>query len=86
MTRTIIYKGKKYNGIFLSIYDAHHEIYIDRQARLAILIDIFDKVKSIQKLETYQIDRLLDGDEEEIEFLNELDKLENKFKTEMYNE
>ena len=86
MTRTIFYKGKQYNGIFVSIYNAHHDIYIDRQARLAILIDIFDRVKSIQKLDTYQIDVLIDGNEEEIEFLDELDKLETKFKTEMYNE
>ena len=85
MTRTIIYKGKKYNGIFISIYNAHHDIYIDRQAHLAILIDIFDRVKSIQKLETYQIDVLLNGDED-IEYLDELEKLEDKFKNEMNNE
>ena len=86
MTRTIIYKGKKYNGIFVSAFEWYYDIYIDRQARLAILIDDFGEVKSTQKLETYQIDVLLDGDEEEIEFLDELKKLENKFETEMYNE
>ena len=84
MTRTIIYKGKEYNGIFVSIYNAHHDIYIDRQARLAILIDIFDRVKSIQKLETYQMDVLLDDEDDK--FSDELERLENRFKTEMYNE
>lgn len=74
MTRTIFYRGKLYNGIFVS-----NDIYIDRQARLAILIDSFGVVKSTQKLETYQIDVLIDGDEEEIDFLDELKKLETKF-------
>ena len=86
MTRTIIYKNKSYNGIFVSAFEWYYDIYIDRQARLAILIDDFGDVKSTQKLETYQIDILLDGDKEEIEFLDELDKLETKFETEMYNE
>ena len=86
MTRTINYKNKSYNGIFVSIYKGIYDIYIDRQARLAILIDSFGEVKSTQKLETYQIDVLLDGDEEEIDFLDELKKLENKFENEMYNE
>ena len=86
MTRTILYKGKQYNGIFVSIFEWYYDIYIDRQARLAILIDDFGVVKSIQKLETYQIDVLLNSDEEEIDFLDELKKLETKFKTEMYNE
>lgn len=85
MTRTIIYKNKSYNGIFVSIYKGIYDIYIDRQARLAILIDSFGVVKSIQRLETYQIDVLINSDEEEIDFLDELKKLENKFETEMYN-
>ena len=80
MTRTIIYKGKEYNGIFVSVFKWVYDLYIDRQARLAILINSFGDVKSIQKLETYQIDVLLNGDEEEIEFLDELEKLETKFK------
>ena len=84
MTRTIIYKNKSYNGIFVSKFEWIYDIYIDRQSRLAILIDSFGVVKSIQKLETYQIDVLLN--EEEIDFLDELKKLENKFYKEMYNE
>ena len=86
MTRTIFYKGKQYNGIFVSAFEWYYDIYIDRQARLAIVIESFGEVKFTQKLETYQIDILLDGDEEEIDFLDELDKLETKFETEMYNE
>ena len=86
MTRTIIYKGKQYNGIFVSIYKGIYDIYIDRQARLAILIDHLSEVKAIVKLETYQIDVLLNDDEEEIEYLDELEKLEDKFEKEMYNE
>lgn len=86
MTRTIIYKGKQYNGIFVSAFEWYYDIYIDRQARLAILIDDFGEVKSTQKLETYQIDVLLNDDEEEIEYLDELKKLEDKFEKEMYNE
>ena len=86
MTRTIFYKGKQYNGIFVSKFSGYHDIYIDRQARLAILINHTSEVRAIIKLETYQIDVLLNDDEEEIEFLDELDKLETKFETEMYNE
>ena len=82
----IFYKGKIYNGIFVSVFKWIYEIYIDRQARLAILINSFGEVKSTQKLETYQIDVLIDGDEEEIDFLDELKKIEDKFKHEMYNE
>ena len=85
MIRTIFYKGKQYNGIFVSIYKGIYDIYIDRQARLAILMGSFDEVKSIQKLETYQIDVLLNDDEDD-EFLDELEKLENKFEKVMYNE
>ena len=84
MTRTINYKNKSYNGIFVSIYKGIYDIYIDRQACLAILIDSFGEVKSTQKLETYQIDVLLDNEDDE--FLEELEKLENKFENEMYNE
>ena len=84
MTRTIIYKNKSYNGIFVSIYKGIYDIYIDRQARLAILMGSFDEVKSTQKLETYQIDVLLDNEDDE--FLEELEKLENRFENEMYNE
>ena len=84
MTRTIIYKNKSYNGIFVSEFEFYYDIYIDRQARLAILIDDFGVVKSIQKLETYQIDVLLDDEDDE--FLEELEKLEDKFEKEMYNE
>ena len=76
---TIFYKGKLYNGIFVSTFGDFYDIYIDRQARLAILINSFGEVKSIQKLETYQIDVLLNCDEEEIEYLDELEKLEDKF-------
>ena len=86
MTRTILYKGKQYNGIFVSAFEWYYDIYIDRQARLAILIDDFGEVKSTQKLETYQIDVLLNDDEEEIEYLDELKKLEDKFEKVMYNE
>ena len=82
----IFYKGKIYNGIFVSVFKWIYEIYIDRQARLAILINSFGEVKSTQKLETYQIDVLIDGDEEEIDFLDELKKIEDKFKNEMYSE
>ena len=85
MTRTIIYKNKSYNGIFISTFEWIYDIYIDRQARLAILIDSFGVVKSTQKLETYQIDVLLNSDEEEIDYLDELKKLEDKFEKEMYN-
>ena len=84
MTRTILYKGKQYNGIFVSIYKGIYDIYIDRQARLAILMGSFDEIKSTQRLETYQIDVLLDDEDDE--FLEELEKLENRFENEMYNE
>ena len=84
MTRTIFYQGKQYNGIFVSAFEWYYDIYIDRQARLAILIDDFGEVKSTQKLETYQVDVLLDDEDDK--FLDELDKLETKFETEMYNE
>ena len=86
MTRTIFYKGKQYNGIFVSLYKGIYDIYIDRQARLAILIDHLSEVKAIVKLESYNIDVLLNDDEEEIEYLDELEKLEDKFEKEMYNE
>ena len=84
MTRTIIYKGKEYNGIFVSVFKWVYDLYIDRQARLAIVIESFGEVKFTQKLETYQIDILLDDEDDK--FLDELDKLETKFETEMYNE
>ena len=84
MTRTIYYKGKIYNGIFVSVFKWVYDLYIDRQARLAIVIESFGEVKYIQKLETYQIDILLDDEDDK--FLDELDKLETKFETEMYNE
>ena len=83
MTRTIFYKGKLYNGIFVSKFSGYHDIYIDRQARLAILIDYLSEVRAVVKLETYQIDVLLDDEDDE--FLEELEKLENKFENEMYN-
>ena len=86
MTRTINYKNKSYNGIFVSIYKGIYDIYIDRQERLAILMGSFDEIKAIVKLETYQIDVLLNDNEEEIEYLDELEKLENKFDDIMYNE
>ena len=84
MTRTINYKNKSYNGIFVSIYKGIYDIYIDRQARLAILMGSFNEVKAIVKLESYNIDVLLDNEDDE--FLEELEKLENKFENEMYNE
>lgn len=84
MTRTIIYKNKSYNGIFVSIYKGIYDIYIDRQARLAILMGSFDEIKAIVKLETYQIDVLLDDEDDE--FLDELEKLEKRFDDLMYNE
>ena len=84
MTRTIIYKNKSYNGIFVSIYKGIYDIYIDRQTRLAILINHLSEVKSIVKLEAYQIDVLLDNEDDE--FLDELEKLENRFDDIMYNE
>ena len=85
MTRTIFYKGKKYNGIFVSIFGGSDDIYIDRQARLAILVGRKEEeVSAIVKLETYQIDVLLNDDEEEIDFLVELEKLEKKFGKEIY--
>ena len=86
MAKTIFYKGKLYNGIFVSKFSGYHDIYIDRQARLAILIDYLSEVRSVVKLETYQIDVLLNDDEEEIDYLDELKKLEDKFEQEMYNE
>ena len=51
-----------------------------------MLINHFGKVRAVVKLETYQIDVLLDGDEEEIDFLDELKRLEDRFENEMYNE
>lgn len=86
MTRTIIYKNKSYNGIFVSTYKDKgiYDIYIDRHERLAILMGSFDEIKAIIKLETYQMDVLLD--EEDIDFLDELEKLEIKFENEMHNE
>ena len=85
MTRTIIYKGKSYNGVFISItFDGLYDIYIDRQARCAILMALFNKVISIIKLESYQIDILL-GDEDE-EFFDELEKLEERFENEIQND
>ena len=84
MTRTIIYKNKSYNGIFVSIYKGIYDIYIDRQARLAILMGSFDEIKAIVKLESFNIDVLLDNEDDE--FLEELEKLENKFEDIMYNE
>ena len=83
MTRTILYKGKQYNGIFVSKFSGYHDIYIDRQARLAILVGR-KEVRAIVKLETYQMDVLLDNEDDE--FLDELEKLENKFEKVMYNE
>ena len=85
MTRTIFYKGKQYNGIFVSKFSGYHDIYIDRQARLAILVGR-KEVRAIVKLDTYQIDVLLNDDEEEIKYLDELEKLEDKLEKEMYNE
>lgn len=84
MTRTIIYKNKSYNGIFVSIYKGIYDIYIDRQERLAILMGSFDEIKAIVKLETYQIDVLLDDEDDD--FLDELEKLEKRFDDLMYNE
>ena len=82
MTRTIYYNGKQYNGIFVSKFSGYHDIYIDRQARLAILVGR-KEVRAIVKLETYQIDVLLDNEDDN--FLDELEKLENKFEKEMYD-
>ena len=82
MTRTINYKGKQYNGIFVSKFSGYHDIYIDRQARLAILIDSFGEVKAIVKLETYQMDVLLDDEDDK--FSDELECLEKKFEEVMY--
>ena len=84
MTRTIIYKNKSYNGIFVSIYKGIYDIYIDRQARLAILMGSFDEIKAIVNLYNYNIDVLLDNEDDK--FLDELEKLENKFDDIMYNE
>lgn len=84
MTRAIFYKGKLYNGIFVSKFSGYHDIYIDRQARLAILIDYLSEVRAVVKLETYQIDVLLDDEDDK--FLDELKKLEKKFDDLMYNE
>ena len=84
MTRTIIYKNKSYNGIFVSIYKGIYDIYIDRQARLAILMGSFDEIKAIVNLYSYNIDVLLDSEDDE--FLDELENLENKFDDIMYNE
>ena len=83
MTRTINYKNKIYNGIFVSKFSGYHDIYIDRQARLAILVGR-KEVRAIVKLETYQIDVLLDDEDDK--FLEELEKLENRLENEMYNE
>lgn len=84
MTRTIIYKNKSYNGIFVSIYKGIYDIYIDRQARLAILMGSFDEIKAIVKLESYNIDVLLDDEDDK--FLEELKRLEKRFDDLMYNE
>ena len=84
MTRTIFYKGKLYNGIFVSIYKGIYDIYIDRHARLAILMASFDEVKAVVNLYSYNIDVLLDNESDE--FLDELEQLENKFDDIMYNE
>lgn len=84
MTRTIIYKNKKYNCIFISIYKGIYDIYIDRIERLAILMGSFDEIKAIVKLESYNIDVLLDNEDDK--FLDELERLENKFDDIMYNE
>ena len=84
MTRTIFYKGKQYNGIFVSIYKGIYDIYIDRQERLAILMGSFDEIKAVVNLYSYNIDVLLDNEDDE--FLEELERLENKFEKEMYNE
>ena len=84
MTRTIFYKNKSYNGIFVSIYKGIYDIYIDRQERLAILMGSFDEIKAIVKLESYNIDVLLDNEDDK--FLDELERLENKFDDIMYNE
>lgn len=84
MTRTIIDKNKSYNGIFVSIYKGIYDIYIDRQERLAILMGSFDEIKAIVKLESYNIDVLLDNEDDK--FLDELERLENKFDDIMYNE
>ena len=83
MTRTILYKGKQYNGIFVSKFSGYHDIYIDRQARLAILVGR-KEVRAIVKLESYQIDVLLDDEDDK--FFDELECLENRFENEMYNE
>ena len=84
MTRTIIYKNKSYNGIFVSIYKGIYDIYIDRQERLAILMGSFDEIKAIVNLYSYNIDVLLDNEDDR--FLDELERLENKFDDIMYNE
>ena len=84
MTTIFFYKGKLYNGIFVSKFKGYYDIYIDRQARLAILIDYLSEIKAIVKLESYNIDVLLDNDDDK--FLDELERLENKFDDIMYNE
>lgn len=84
MTTTIFYKGKLYNGIFVSKFRGYHDIYIDRQARIAILIDYLSEVRAVVKLESYNIDVLLDNEDDK--FLDELERLENKFDDIMYNE
>ena len=85
MTSTIFYNGKTYPCEFVNKYSGYHDIYIDRQARLAFLIGRKKEVRAIVKLETYQIDVLL-NDEELSKYLDELEKLENKFDDIMYNE
>ena len=84
MTLTINYKNKSYNGIFVSTYKDIYDIYIDRQERLAILMGSFNEVKAIVKLESYNIDVLLDDEDDK--FFDELKRLEDKFENEMYNE
>lgn len=84
MIRTIFYKGKLYSGIFVSIYNGIYDIYIDRQERLAILMGSFDEIKAIVNLYSYNIDALLDNEDDK--FLDELKKLEDKFDDIMYNE
>ena len=85
MTTTIFYNGKQYACEFVNKYSGYHDIYIDRQARLAFLIGSKKEVRAIVKLETYQIDVLL-NDEELSKYLDELERLENKFEDIMYNE
>lgn len=77
MTTSIFYKNRQFNGEFISKFKGEFSIYIDRIAQRAILVDKSHKVVSILKVETYQMDALLDNECKE--YADELKYLERRF-------